>query len=170
VLKPIRANSGKWIVLTTVKELLKKRKKYIWLEELYIVQQYKNFNTWYPKICSTTHDVRFMFAGKKIIECTLRVPKKWDFRSNVWLWWTQHLLEKKQIPKELLSLTKKIYKKLDIDDTNIFSMDFAYCRNDKQRYLLETNATPWTWYYQTDEKKLAKICKWLATFFLSLKK
>ena len=165
VLKPIRANSGKWIVLTTVKELLKKRKKYIWLEELYIVQQYKNFSTWYPKICSSTHDVRFMFAGKKIIESTLRIPKKWDFRSNVWLGGKQYLLEKKQIPKELLSLTKKIYKKLGIDDTNIFSMDFAYCKNDKRRYLLEINASPGTWYYQINQKKLAIICRGLVKFF-----
>ena len=33
-------------------------------------------------------------------------------------------------------------------------MDFAYCKNDKKRYLLEINASPGTWYYQTDKKKL----------------
>lgn len=170
VLKPIRANSGKWILLTNIKELLKQKNNYIWLEELYIVQQYKNFTTGYPKICSTNHDIRCMFAGKKIIESTLRIPKKWDFRSNIWSWGKQFVLGKKKIPKELLSLTKKIYKKLGIDDTNIFSMDFAYCKNDKQRYLLEINASPGTWYYQTDKKKLEKICNWLATFFISLKK
>lgn len=107
VLKPIRANSGKWILLTTVKELLKKRKKYYGLEELYIVQQYKDFSKWYPWISTSTHDVRFMFAGKKIIESTLRIPKKWNFRSNVWLGWKQYLLEKKTDTKRIIIPHKK---------------------------------------------------------------
>jgi glutathione synthase/RimK-type ligase-like ATP-grasp enzyme len=84
VVKPIRANGGKWILLTTVEELLKKMKKYHWLDELYVVQQFKDFGKWYPWICAGNHDVRFMFAGKDIIEITLRIPKKWDFRSNIW--------------------------------------------------------------------------------------
>ncbi len=168
VIKPIRANSGKWIILTTVPELLKKKRKYNGLEELYIVQQFKDFSKWYPWICTTTHDVRFMFTGKKIIETTLRIPKTWDFRSNVWLWWSQYFIQKKDIPKELLSLTKKIYKDLDIDDTNIFSMDFAYCKKEKKRYLLEINASPGTWYYQTDKKKLSTICRWLVNFFKNM--
>ncbi len=165
VIKPIRANGWKWIILTTVPELLKKRKKYEWLESLYIVQQYKDFTKWYPWICTNNHDIRLMFAGKKIIEITLRIPKKWDFRSNLWSWWTQYNLLKSSIPKELLVVSKNIYKDLDINDKNIFSMDFAYCKKDKQRYLLEINASPWTWYYQTDQKILKKICIWFINFF-----
>lgn len=44
-------------------------------------------------------------------------------------------------------------------------MDFAYCKNDKKRYLLEINASPGTWYYQTDKKKLTIICRGLVNFF-----
>lgn len=165
VIKPIRANGGKGILLTTTPELLKKRKKYHWLEELYIVQQFKDFTKWYPWICTGNHDVRFMFAWNKIIEITLRIPKKWDFRSNLWSGWTQKNIQKKQIPKDLLLLSKKIYKTLNLDGKDIFSMDFAYCKKDTQRYLLETNASPWTWYYQTDKKILSGICRGLVTFF-----
>jgi len=168
VIKPIRANSGKWIVLTTVPELLKKKKKYHGLEELYIVQQFKDFSKWCPWICTTNHDVRLMFAGKNIVEATLRIPKKWDFRSNVSLWWSQRFLLQQQIPKQLLSLSKKAYKELKIEDKSIFSIDFAYCKKDKQRYLIEINSSPGTWYYQTDKKLLTIICSWLVRFFLSL--
>lgn len=168
VLKPIRASSWKWILLTTVPDLLKKRRKYTGLEELYIVQQFKDFTKWYPKICTSNHDVRFMFAGKNIIEITLRIPKKWWFKSNLWAGWTQQNLDKKQIPKELFALSRKIYKDLNLNNKNIFSMDFAYCKKDKQRYLLEINASPGTWYYQTDNKILKKICKWLVAFFTTL--
>lgn len=165
VIKPIRANGGKWIVLTTVPELLKKRKKYHGLEELYIVQQFKDFSKWYPWICTGNHDVRFMFAGNKIIEITLRIPKKWDFRSNLWSGGTQKNLQKSQIPHKLVSLSKKIYADLHLDGKDIFSMDFAYCKKDTQRYLLEINASPGTWFYQTDKKILTTICRWLVNFF-----
>lgn len=168
VLKPIRASSGKGISLTTVPDLLKKRKKYNGLEELYIVQQFKDFSKGYPWICTSAHDIRFMFAWNKIIETTLRIPKKWDFRSNLWLWGTQKNLKKQQIPQELLSLSKKIYKTLQINDNNIFSMDFAYCKKEKKRYSLEINASPGTWYYQKDKKILKKICSWLVIFFKNL--
>lgn len=169
VLKPIRANGWKWIVLTTVPELLKKRKKYNGLEELYIVQQFKDFSKWYPWICTCNHDIRLMFAGKNIIEITLRTPKKWDFRSNIWSWGTQKNLQKGQIPKDLLALSIQIYKDLNLDNTDIFSMDFAYCKKDKQRYLLEINSCPGTRYYQEDKNILKSIYLWLVNFFLSLK-
>lgn len=125
VIKLIRANWGKWIILTTVPELLKKRKKYHWLEELYIVQQFKDFGKWYPWICTGNHDVRFMFAGNKIIEITLRIPKKWDFRSNIWSGGTQKNLPKNKIPNTLFSLSKKIYKDLNLDGKDIFFYGFC---------------------------------------------
>lgn len=168
IIKPIRANGWKWIVLTTVPDLLKKRKKYHWLDELYIVQQFKDFGKWYPWICTGNHDVRFMFAGNKIIEITLRIPKKWDFRSNIWSGGIQKNLQKSQIPKDLFSLSKKIYKDLHLDGKDIFSMDFAYCTKEKRRYLLEINASPGTRYYQEDKKILKKICSWLVSFFNKL--
>lgn len=168
VLKPIRANWGKWISLTTTEKLLKLKKKYHWMEELFIVQQFKDFSKWYQWITTSSHDVRLMFAGNKIIEITLRTPKKGDFRSNIWSWGTQITLQKKQLPKELLVLSKHIYKDLRLQDNNIFSMDFAYCAKDKQRYLLEINSSPGTWYYQEDKKILEKICLWLASFFKQL--
>ncbi len=168
VLKPIRSNWGKWIILTTTKQILQNKKKYIWLDELYIVQQFKDFSQWYPWICKGNHDVRLMFAGKKIIEITLRIPKTWDFRSNIWSWGVQVPLQKNQLPKELLSLSRKIYKDLNLKGNDIFSMDFAYCKKEKKRYLLEINASPWTRYYQTDKCILKKICIWLITFFKKL--
>jgi len=39
-------------------------------------------------------------------------------------------------------MLKKIYKELHITDTNIFSMDFAYCKQEKKRFLIEINTSP----------------------------
>ncbi len=169
IIKPLRANWWKWISLTTKKELLLHRNKYHGMEELYVVQAFKNFSWWYPWLAEWNHDIRCMFAGREIIETTIRIPKIWDFRSNIWSWGKQIFISKKKLPKELLSMIQKIYNELDITDANIFSMDFAYCKQEKKRYLIEINTSPGTWYYQKNKKKLETICKGLMIFFYHLK-
>ena len=170
VLKPIRANWWKWIKLLSKKELFENKDKYEGLEELFIVQSFKDFSKWFWDISKWWHDIRLMFAWNKIIETTLREPKKWDFRSNIWSWWTQRFIDNNKIPKELLRLAKKIYKDLEISDDNIFSMDFAYCKKEEKWYLLEINSSPWTRFYQTDKEILKKIFKWFTNFFINLDK
>lgn len=170
VIKPIRASGGNWIELMTGEELMNSRNKFIWLEELFIVQEFKDFSKWYPSMVEWNHDIRLMLAWKDIIEVTLRIPEKWNFKSNIWSWWTQSTLSKKVLPKALLNLSKKIYKELDLQWDDILSMDFAYCSIENKRYLIEINASPGTRYYQTDKKALLGICLWLVKFFKNLKK
>jgi len=170
VVKPLRANWWKWIFLTTKKELLSHRNKYCGMEELYIVQELKDFSWWYSWLVEWNHDIRCMFAGKDIIEATIRIPKSWDFRSNIWSWGKQIFIAKSRLPKDLLSVVHNIYTSLNITDTNIFSMDFAYCKKESKWYLIEVNTSPGTRYYQKNKKKLEQICKWLAKFLLSLNK
>jgi D-alanine-D-alanine ligase-like ATP-grasp enzyme len=63
------------------------------------------------------------------------------------------------MPPEVIKLAKKIYKEISREQNEIISIDFAYCKEEKKRYMLEINASPGTRYYQTDRKKLEKICK-----------
>ena len=170
VLKPIRASGWNWIELTTIQELLNEREKYIGVEELFIVQEFKNFSEGYPWIVEGNHDVRFMFAGKKIVEITLRVPEKWNFKSNLWSGWSQSPLDKKNVPLKLINLAKKIYKEITPEQQEIFSIDFAFCKSENKRYVLEINASPGTRYYQTDKKVLKTICIWLVKFFKKIGK
>ena len=171
VIKPIRWNGWKGITLTTPSKLMKDKERYYWQEALYIVQQFKDFSKWFPWLISGNHDIRLMFAGKKIIEVSCRMPKKWNFKSNISSWGDIIAIKKTKLPKELLSLAKKIYKKLNLKDQEIFSMNFAYCLNEKRQYLIEINSAPWTrtsWY--RDQKILTSICIWLIKFFKDMHK
>lgn len=170
VVKPIRSNWWRWILLTDIPALIKDRQHYLWLEDLYIVQSFKDFSWWYLWLVEWNHDIRCMFAWKNIIETTLRIPKKWDFRSNIGSWWKQKFISNSKIPPLLKHIIHDIYTRLNIQDTNIFSMDFAYCKKENKRYLLEINTSPGTRYYQTNKKHLQSICTWLLNFFLSLSK
>lgn len=168
VLKPIRANGGRGIKKTTIQELLQEREKYIGLEDLFIVQEFKDFSAGYPGIVKGNHDIRLMFAWKKIIEVTLREPKKWDFKSNIWSWGSQSTLNINQIPKELIKLGKQIYKEISPKRQEILSIDFAFCKTENKRYVLEINASPGTRYYQEDKNISKEISKWFIYFFKSL--
>lgn len=165
VLKPIRASGGKWIELTTIEELLNQREKYIWVEELFIVQEFKDFSQWYPGIVDWNHDVRLMFAWNKIIETTLRIPETGNFKSNIGSGGSQSPIDKENLPPKLLNLAKKIYKEVAPEQKEILSIDFAFCAAENKRYVLEINASPGTRYYQTDKEILTTICKWLIKFF-----
>lgn len=168
VIKPIRASGGNWIELRTIQALVNEREKYIGVEELFIVQEFKDFSQGYPGIVEWNHDVRFMFAGKKIIEITLRIPAQGNFKSNIWSWGSQFPLSKKDVPLKLIHLAKKIYKEIAPEQKEIFSIDFAFCAAENKRYVLEINASPGTRYYQTDKKILKAICMWLVKFFKGL--
>ena len=168
VIKPIRANWWKGIELMTIKDLYTNRNRFNWLEELYIVQDLKDFSWWYPWIVEWIHDIRLMFAWDSIIEATLRTPRSWSFKSNIWDWWIQKALAVDLLPITLINLSKTIYQELDLQWDDIMSMDFAFSRKEDRRYLIEINASPWTRYYQTDKWEVTKICKWLITFFKSL--
>ncbi len=170
IIKPIRSSWGKWIKLLKKSYIIKNIKKYSWLENLFIVQEFKNFGWWYKDIVKWIHDFRLMFAWKSIIEATVRTPEAWDFRSNIQSWGKQKNLAIKEIPKELVNLSKIIYKKLELENHDIFSMDFAYCSDDKKWYLLEINSSPGTWYYQEDKRILENICKWFVKFFKNISK
>jgi glutathione synthase/RimK-type ligase-like ATP-grasp enzyme len=168
VIKPIRANWWKGIELTTIQDLHINKDRFKWLEELYIVQDFKDFSGWCPWIVEWTHDIRLMFAGSAIIEATLRRPKAWSFKSNIWDWWNQQALAIDILPTALINLSKTIYQELQLQWDDIMSMDFAFCKKEDRRYLIEINASPWTRYYQTDTWEVTKICKWLIDFFTSL--
>lgn len=168
VLKPIRASGGDWIEHTTIQELCNEREKYIGVEQLFIVQEFKDFSQGYPGIVAWNHDVRFMFAGEKIVEITLRVPAEGNFKSNIWSGGSQFPLDKKNVPLKLIHLAKKIYKEIAPEQKEIFSIDFAFCAPENKRYVLEINASPGTRYYQTDKKILKAICMWLVKFFKGL--
>jgi len=166
IIKPIRWSGWKWITLTSPSKLVKNKKQYYWLEALYIVQQFKNFSKWYSWLINKNHDIRLMFAGKKIIEISCRIPAEWNFKSNISSWGNIITIKKTQLPKKLLSLSKTIYKDLHLQGNDIFSMDFAYCASEKKRYLIEINSSPWTWTSRYRDKKiLTSICRGLVKFF-----
>lgn len=157
VIKPIRSNWWKWILLFSKKELLKQREKFLWLENLYIVQEFKDFDKWYPWIVEGIHDVRLVFVWNKLSFSMVRQPAKWNFKSNIWSGWRAWWLPIQQIPKKLLLLAHTIQKELAIENKkSLYTLDFAYSVKEQKWYLLELNFSPWLWLGKDCERDLQK--------------
>jgi glutathione synthase/RimK-type ligase-like ATP-grasp enzyme len=131
--------------------LLENREKYIWLEKLFIVQEFKNFSNWYKNLIEWTHDIRLAFAGDEFLYCIVRQPKLGDFRSNISAWWSRFLLEENSIPNELWKLTEAIKQNIQYYKNSIFSLDFAFCAEEERWFLMESNYSPGMRYSQYKE-------------------
>lgn len=167
LIKPIRSNWGRWIQVFNKYDLLLKEKLFDWISRLYIVQEFKDFSKWYNEMIKWIHDVRLVFFGKEFVDCSVRNPAEWDFRSNIWSGWTWFDLEIDNIPKELFEISKKIHIILWICDDDIFSLDFAFCKSENRWYILEINASPWILLLDNDNWLQSKYFEKLADFFIS---
>lgn len=74
----------------------------------------------------------------------------------------------KDLPKELLTMSKQIQKKIGIQEEDIYTCDFARCSDDQRPYLIEINSAPGIWFPEEDKKYRKKFYKDLATYFEKL--
>jgi glutathione synthase/RimK-type ligase-like ATP-grasp enzyme len=149
VLKPIRSNSGKWIVFPTQTELLEKKQSYEGLESLFIVQEFLDFHEWVPWLVEWIHDVRLVYIGWKYSHATIRQPG-FGWMHVSWNW-REIMLEDMCIPPELIKFANDIVVKLSISEEVIFSLDFGYSLSNYKWFLFELNHSPWVDFLSNDK-------------------
>lgn len=139
--------------------------KYAGTEWLHIVQEYKNFSDGYPGLVDWNHDVRLVYAGTTPIMNYIRMPKAGSLKSNIATGWRQFSVPMERIPHELLELSKKIHAKLSISKYDLYSLDYAYCAEEKKRYLIEINSAPGIWFPEEDSVYRDDFYKKVADYF-----
>ncbi len=144
--------------------------KYSWAESMHIVQDYKNFSDWCPWLVEWNHDVRLVFAWDKAMINYIRVPKSWSLKSNIASGGRQFSVPQKKIPQELYDMSKAIQQKLWVNQNDLYSLDYAYCLDEKRRYLIEINSAPWIWFPDEDLEYRDEFYNNVATHFSSLVK
>lgn len=165
VLKPINSNWWSGIEFMTKQELLNRQENYPWLGSLYIVQDFKDLSKWYNEIITWIHDVRLVFVWWKFSYSIVRTPKEWDLKCNVWSWWNRFSLSYEQVPKELFEISKLAIKNLEPVDEDIFSIDFAYCKDENKWYILEINCSPGIWFLENEKEYQVKYFNDLSNLF-----
>lgn len=168
VLKPVNWNSWDWIKFLTQKELIEQKDNYKDLSKMFIIQEFKDFSKWYSELISWVHDVRLVFVWWNFSFSIVRQPAKWNLKSNIWAWWSQFSLKESQIPSELFDLSKEAIKRLKTTKLDVFSIDFAFCKDENKWYILEINCSPWIWFPESDREYQIKYFNDLCNLFNSI--
>lgn len=168
VLKPVNWNSWDWIKFLSQKELLEQKEIYKDLSKMFIIQEFKDFSKWYNDLISWVHDVRLVYVWWNFSFSIVRQPAKWNLKSNIWAWWSQFSLSYESIPTELFELSKEAIKRLKATKLDIFSIDFAFCKDENKWYILEINCSPWVWFPESDREYQIKYFNDLCNLFNSI--
>lgn len=62
-------------------------------------------------------------------------------------------------------MCKDIQTDLSIHETDVYSLDFAYCADEDKRYLIEINSAPGIWFPEEDKHYQHKFYHDLADHF-----
>lgn len=167
VVKPITGSWGYWIEFYTKEELRSPEvfQKYVWTEGMHLVQEYRNFSWGAPGIAKWTHDLRVVFFCKKPVFSMVRVPKKGSLKSNIAGWGSQFSLPLKDIPEKVIALCEQAQEKLMVDLNDMYSLDFAYCSDEKKWYLIELNSSPGIWFPDEDKEYQYQFFNDVAEYF-----
>jgi D-alanine-D-alanine ligase-like ATP-grasp enzyme len=81
----------------------------------------------------------------------IREPKKGSLKSNIADGGSQFSIPVDEIPEKVRNMSNEIHEELKVHDTDIYSLDFAYCGDDKKWYLIEINSAPGIWFPDKDK-------------------
>jgi hypothetical protein len=140
-------------------ELDKKNKKRL----SYILQPFINCDTGFifKKYCGPI-DLRVIVLNTKIIQTYIRIAEKGKFECNIHQGGNLVYIPKKNIPTEVLSMSKKIIKKLGAKINlrhSLYALDFMQS-NGGNVYFIEGNDTPgiiWEHKNEIDEAKSKEL-------------
>lgn len=151
LVKPLYWSSGKGIEKFESKdELLRIRDKFVWLEWVHLVQEFKDFTQWIPWLIDGMHDLRIAYIGGKISHATIRSPMQWSFKSNIGSWGTEIWVPIEKIPEEVCRICDAVLNKMKFSPINCFSIDYGYVLKENRWYIFEINSSPGMMFWSED--------------------
>lgn len=154
IIKPINGSWGAGIMKVKKWEIKDILEKFWYGKENVIIQDFLDLSCWVPWIVEGIHDLRFSVFGKKLFpHVYVRVPKEWDFRSNISAGGTDFFMKNSQLPKEAVNMAKRIVRNIHATIGGwIYSIDLA---NTTEGFkLMEINSSPW---FLFKEKKIQEL-------------
>ena len=95
----------------------------------------------------------------------IRMPKAGSLKSNIASGGRQFSVPMDQIPQELYDLSTQIHEKLGVQHNDLYSLDFAYCLDEKRWYLIEINSAPGIWFPDEDHHYRDDFYEQVAHYF-----
>ncbi len=105
----------------------------------FVLQPFVSFDSGYKYMdLEGFTEIRFIYHGSKVVQNYIRVAQKDDFVCNNGQGGI--FINKKDIPKKIVSISKKINKKIN-KKNELYALDFIVSNNGNV-YLLEANISP----------------------------
>lgn len=170
VVKPLSGTGGYGVEFFTQDELRSPDifNQYAGMEAMHLVQDYKNFSKWVPGLAEGNHDVRITFMGHDPIMNYIRIPKAGSLKSNIAAGGSQFSIDMADMPKELLEKSASIQELLKVQAQDMYSLDYAYCADEQEWYLIEINSAPGIWFPEKDRDHQQAFFDNLAYYFTHL--
>ncbi|PIW37257.1 MAG: hypothetical protein COW24_00965 [Candidatus Kerfeldbacteria bacterium CG15_BIG_FIL_POST_REV_8_21_14_020_45_12] len=103
-------------------------------------------------------DLRVIVCGGQITSCYIRTAKPGEFRANASRGGSVDYIEKKQIPKDVISMSKSINDLLPVQD-GFYALDFIKSSTGNL-YFIEGNITPGlNWFNAKDERQVKQFMR-----------
>lgn len=145
VVKPISESGGNGVCIVDKSNI-----QYLDFSSEKIVQEFIDSSGGVPDISQSTHDLRLVFVGKKLIYAYIREPKNGCLLANISQGGTLTIVPKSKIPQSIHPILKHIHATLDSFTDRIFAVDFMFDEHAKP-WIVEFNAMPGL--YFTEEER-----------------
>lgn len=162
VLKPLVGSGGQGVVIIPKNEVKNDDLK---VEEQLLCQEFIDSSDGIDGLTDGLHDLRLIFINDKLIYSYLRIPKEGALLANVSKGGTMEIVKKKDLPKSVYPLIKKIQKRFEVYSKKIYTIDIMFDQ-DQRPWIVELNTMPGLYfspeqYYWRDKmyKKMIDLFK-----------
>lgn len=124
-----------------VKVITKKEARKIRINEPILLQRFIDSSYGINDIVKSVHDLRVIIFNKKIFGSYIRVSQKGSLLANVAQGGSRVMIRKKDIPKNIVFIVKRVIEETHYFDNLIYSVDFILDKKQKP-YVLEINSRP----------------------------
>lgn len=137
VLKPNIGSQGKGVVIQEKTEL----PKTLSIEQDQIIQSFIESSNGIKNIADSVHEIRVTVVDREIAYIYAKIAGDGQLLCNVSQGGKMKIVDEKDTPEEILSITKNIISKLDSFEGLVYSVDFSKDK-DGQMKIIEMNARP----------------------------
>lgn len=125
----------------TVRIIPRSKVKDLHLTEPMLIQEFIDSSKGIPGIVKGMHDLRTVCLGPKIVSSYVRTPPKGKLLSNWSAGGSLDYIPLKDVPKEVIKISKKILKRLSALPNTLYTIDFMYDQG-RRPYVIEMNNNP----------------------------
>lgn len=129
-----------------------------------IVQEFIDSSKGIPSLTESTHDLRLVFVGKKLMYAYIREPKNGCFLANLAQGGKLTIIPLQKLPKTLNPILKCVHKELDSFTDRIFAIDFMFDENQRP-WIVELNSMPGLYFTEDEKPFMLKMYKELIRVF-----